>query len=164
MGHTRPTMRKIGTPIITGRRRPSSETHETGPRVTIPSRLSWKANGLDLLLVNVRAFGKGEFGQLVEEFRGTAAGRKDIHLLMHLKTLALNPRLRWPVELYSSLLRWTASSEKNTARRAEAIWSLLFGRPLPRWYKLEERTDSYALDIRGWKTWYDSLPHHPAER
>jgi hypothetical protein len=152
-------MRSTRAPIVVGKRTAVSGPFETGPRVQIPSPLCWKANGLDLL-VNLRTFDKKRFAVLVEEFRSTAAGRQDIHVVMHLRTLARNPRLRWPVELYSSLLRWTMTPEhKNAALRAEAIWSFLFGRPLPRWYKLDQRTDSYKLDIRGWKTWYDSLPH-----
>ena len=131
----------------------------------MPSSLRWKANGLDLLLVNIADFDGKQFGVLVEAFRKTAAGRRDIHLLTHLKTLALNPHLRWPIELYSSLLRWATTPEyRQAALCAEAMWFFLFGSPLPRWYRRDQRSDSYRVGAEGWKTWYDSLPHKGREK
>lgn len=133
---------------------------KTGPRVTVPSRLRWKANGLDLLLVDGKTFDKKTFTSLLDEFAQTLAGQQDSHLIVHLKTLGTSPRLRWPVELYSSLLRWAFTPDQGVAAAvAQRLWAYLFGSPLPAWYRLDEKTGVYNLNTRGWKVWYDSLPH-----
>jgi hypothetical protein len=155
-----PKEMKTDVPITVNRSKGAVRVIETGPTVTTPSRLRWKANGLDLLLVNAKAFDKKIFASLLEEFEKTVAGRQDFHLIIHLKTLCSNPRLRWPVELYSSLLRWAATADqKNAALRAKSIWVYLFGSPLPNWNRWEEKTGTYTLHPRAWKTWYDSLAH-----
>ena len=144
------TIKPKRIPIVVGQRTARSWSPETGPRVRIPSSLRWKANGLDLLLVNIAEFDRKKFAALVEEFRKTAAGRQDVHLLTHLKALALNPRLRWPIELYSSLLRWATTPEyRQAALCAEAMCFFLFGSPLPRWYRRNQRSDFYKVNTGG---------------
>lgn len=121
-------------------------------------KLTWKANGLDLLLTSIRRFDKEQFSVLVENFEKTAAGRREPHLILRLKALALNPKLRWTVELYCSLLWWaTGELDRNSAAAARALWIYLFGRPIPRCCKLDTASNSYELDVQRWKKWYERL-------
>ena len=129
-----------------------------GASVTSSAKLTWKANGLDLLLTSTRRFDKEQFSVLVENLEKTAAARREPHLILRLKALALNPRLRWTVELYCSLLWWaTGEPNRDAAVAARALWIYLFGRPTPNWCKLDTASNNYELDVQRWKKWYERL-------
>ena len=129
-----------------------------GAPVCSTTKLSWKANGLDLLLTNTREFNKEQFRALIDRFEKTAAGDREPRLVRRLRVLASDPRLRWTIELYCALLWWAiGEQDRDAAAAAKALWTYLFGRPIPHWCSLDGATNSYELDIQRWKKWYDRL-------
>jgi hypothetical protein len=133
---------------------------ETGPRVNAPASIRWGASGRDLILRNPEAFDQRRFSQLVDAFEQSVPSGKNAHLIADLRNWAANPRLRWPLGSCSSLLRWTTTSGwKEAVPHAEAIWTYLFGRPVPTWYVWDQGRRKYHLDSQGWSRWFESLPH-----
>ncbi len=125
----------------------------------MPSDLCGQANGLDLVLLNADEFDQSRFISLVKELGRTSIGDEEPQLINQLTTLASNPRLRWPVELYAPLLWWTSAGDQGAAAAAAAVWRYLFGAPPPQWCKLDADENVYELNAQSWKAWYDGLRH-----
>jgi hypothetical protein len=133
---------------------------ETGPRVSAPALMLWGTSGHDLILRNPEALEKGRFVQLVDAFEQSVPSGKNARLITDLRNWGTNPRLHLPQGSCNSLLRWTITSGwKDAVPHAEAIWTYLFGRPVPTWYVWSQESRKYHLDGRGWSTWFESLPH-----
>ena len=131
----------------------------TGPAVTAPSKFRWKAYGYDLALQNHKEFDKAKFASLIKSFEQAVPSRRNAALLADLKSWAADPmHSRWPHSSNCSLLRWvTTSGWKAAVPHAEAIWTYLFGQPVPTWYVWRQGGKKYEFDARAWATWYESL-------
>ncbi len=141
-------------------RRFTSTIVETGPRVTAPAPLRWRAVGRDLLLQNVDGLDEKGFAALVDGFEQSVPSGRNAHLVADLRNWAATPRSTWSLGSCSSLLRWvTTSGWKAAVPTAAAIWEYMFGRPTPTWYVWDQGRRKYDFDIQGWKVWYESLPH-----
>jgi hypothetical protein len=133
---------------------------ETGPRVTAPAPLRWKAIGRDLALLNLDGFDEKGFAALVDGFQESVPSGKNAHLVADLRNWSANPRSTWSLGSCSSLLRWvTTSGWKAAVPAAGSIWEYMFGRPAPTWYVWDQSRRKYDFDSQGWKVWYESLPH-----
>jgi hypothetical protein len=130
-----------------------------GPTVMKPSRFRWKAYGYDLGLLNPEDFEKDKFIMLIESFKEAVPSRRNSALTTELKLWAGNPRhAHWPHDSNCSLLRWvTTSSYRSAVPHAHAIWTYLFGQPIPAWYRWLQREKKYQFDPKGWTAWYESL-------
>jgi hypothetical protein len=148
----RPTLSQ--PPIRTA---PSQVT--TGPMVTFPSKFRWKAYGNDLALQNHEDFDKAKFVSLIDSFEQAVPSHRNASLLAELRSWADDPRnSRWPHGSNCSLLRWvTTSGWKDAVPHAEAIWTYLFGQPVPTWYVWRQGRKKYEFDARAWTAWYESL-------
>lgn len=131
----------------------------TGPIVTLPSKFRWKAYGNDLALQNHEDFDKAKFVTLIDSFEQAVPSRRNASLLAELRSWANDPRhSRWPHGSNCSLLRWvTTPSWKAAVPHAEAIWTYLFGQPVPTWYVWRQARKKYEFDARAWTTWSESL-------
>lgn len=145
--------------VAIGSKRTTTPQVETGPSVTRPSSLKWKAHGLDLALENPEAFDSKRFSELVDAFDQAVPSRKNASLVQELRTWSVDPRRsNWPHAGNCSLLRWvTTSSYKAAVPYAEAIWAYLFGRPAPAWYVWQHSRKAYYFDQEGWRRWFSSL-------
>src|SRR5437773_2700891 len=86
--------------------RPPSAQVQTGPSVTSPSVLRWKAHGYDLALENSQMLEPSKFSALVEAFEHAVPSRRNAGLIGELRRWAANPNhSAWPHKSNASLLR-----------------------------------------------------------
>jgi hypothetical protein len=133
----------------------------TGPVVTSPSSLQWKAIGHDLILGNPESFDPKKFVGLVDTFASAVRSGKNKSLVEDLKVWAENPRsARLTSATVESLLRWTtteAATWKASVPCAYDVWAYLFGTPAPTWKNWNHGERRYELDTEGWRKWFESL-------
>jgi hypothetical protein len=133
----------------------------TGPVVTNPSSLQWKAIGHDLILGNPESFDPKKFVGLVDTFASAVRSGKNKSLVEDLKVWAENPRsARLTSATVESLLRWTTTDSKTwkaSVPYAYDVWAYLFGTPAPTWKNWNHGERRYELDTEGWRKWLESL-------
>jgi hypothetical protein len=136
----------------------------TGPTVSVHSKFRWKTWGNDLGLQNYEEFDKAKFKSLIDSFEQAVPSRRNAGLIAELKSWAADPgHSRWPHGSNCSLLRWvTTSGWKAAVPHAEAIWTYLFGQPVPTWYVWRQGRKKYEFDGRAWSAWHESLTHLPS--
>lgn len=146
-------------PALSTLSRATASQVTTGPTVSLPSKFRWKAYGNDLALQNHEEFDKAKFGSLIDSFEQAVPSRRNAALIAELRSWAADPRhSRWPHGSNCSLLRWvTTSGWKAAVPHAEAIWTYLFGQPVPTWYVWRQGSKKYEFDARAWAVWYESL-------
>jgi hypothetical protein len=132
---------------------------ETGPIVYRHAKFRWKAYGYDLALENPQEFDRDSFDSLITGFEQAVPSRRNAALVAELRSWATHPKhSRWPHGSNCSLLRWvTTSGWKSAVPHAEAIWTYLFGQPVPTWYVWRQGNRKYDFDARAWTIWYESL-------
>jgi hypothetical protein len=137
---------------------PSAQV-QTGPVVTVPSKFRWRAHGYDLALENPETLDQKTFDALVDRFEQAVPSRRNATLVGELRAWAADPRhSRWLHGSNCSLLRWvTTSGWRAAVPHAEAIWTHLFGQPVPTWYVWRQGHKKYEFDPKAWTTWYESL-------
>jgi hypothetical protein len=153
LGHTSRarTARRAGTQPL------RSSLVQTGPKVTEPSTLHWRAYGRELVLVNRDVFDRARFAALVDAFEQAVPSGRNKKVVADLRMWMTTPSSRLAIGTYQSLLRWVITSGwKDAVPAAEATWTYLFGRPAPDWYVWRGK---YVFDANGWEVWYESLPH-----
>lgn len=155
----RPARTRTALTMSTASGRTTAPQVETGPVVTKPSPLRWRAYGCDLALENPEVVDEKRFRELVDSFERAVPSRRNASLLQELRSWSADPRRsRWPHPANCSLLRWvTTSSYKAAVPHAEAIWAYLFGRPAPTWYVWRHSRKAYEFDQEGWQAWFNSL-------
>jgi hypothetical protein len=155
-GQTKPSPPLIREPV---RRIAAGTRIDTGPIVTSPSGLRWKAYGYDLSLMNPQSFNAAGFADLVTTFERAVPGHRNASLVAELARWAANPSyLRWPHKSNASLLRWvTTSSYRSAVPTAMAIWNYLFGEPAPTWHVWNQSAGCYEFKQDEWRVWFGSL-------
>ena len=108
---------------------------------------------------NPEEFDGRAFDALVRSFEEAVPSRRNASLIAELRTWARDPKNgRWSHAANCSLLRWvTTTGWKTAVPHAEAIWTYLFGKPVPTWYVWRQSVKKYEFHPRAWAAWYESL-------
>lgn len=130
-----------------------------GSEVLFPSVLRWKAYGFDLMLTNCELFDSSHFSTLLDSFEAAVRSRQNVDLVADLRSWASSYyTLPWLHQSNALLLQWAMTDRYHSAvLQAHALWTYLFGSPVPAWYLWNQNERCYQFDPNRWQIWFNSL-------